>query len=383
MPTYALRIPPKSIVQVIRTETARAQGQPELYINAYRDYVIDEDYDTRRYAPADQSRYSQVISESVLNIEARLERNYWVLAVVVHQDLGLRVVDDENALLGATLTLDEFDAALRSAPATAVSVRLEASTFQAKAHFEEWWAEMMKQTADPAPATAGNSEEIVPAAARAAQDAANQPADRAWNSLVREVVGVLANADALDTAVDELERCGFTPAGISVLGAEQARERLGRLYRSVADIEDASDAPQAAFVSRDSRVEVEAAAVAWPFMIGGLAGAGAVVASGGILAGAIAATILGGAVGGGLGALVSRAVAHRHAQTIADQLALGGLVLWVRVPNDAAERQAIEALGRVGARDIHAHTVQRAWGPRDRPLAEAQVDPFLDKDLLA
>lgn len=383
MPTYALRLAPEQIVGVLGTEIARTHGQPELYIDAYRDYVIDEDYKPTAAQPADGSEYDAVTSESVLNVEARLEQNYWVLAVVVHQDLGLRVVDDENALLGAPLTLEEFASALQAAPANAVSVRLDASTPQAKAHFDSWWASVTGQTEVAAAGVSALAAADPPAARpteAAASAAAEPPVARPWTYLVREVVGVLPDADALEAAVDELERAGFSPAGISVLGADRARERLGRAYRSVLQAEDDSDAPQAAFVSEDTRVEGEAAAVAVPFMIAGMAGAAAVVASGGILAGAIAATILGGAVGGGLGGLLAQAVAERHAKRIAAQIASGGLVLWVSVPNDAAEQQAIAVLNRIGAHDVHVHTIQRSWGPRNRPLADVQVDPFLEAD---
>lgn len=391
MPTYALRLAPEQVVGVLRTEIARTHGQPELYIDAYRDYVIDEDYKQPPGQPADGSEYDAVTSESVLNVEARLERNYWVLAVVVHQDLGLRVVDDENALLGAPLTLEEFATALQAAPASAVSVRLDASTPQAKAHFDSWWASVTGQTEAEAAGVSVLAATDPPAArptgtaaaGAAAPAAAGPPVARPWTYLVREVVGVLPDADALEAAVDELEHAGFSPAGISVLGTERAGGRLGRAYRSVLQAEDDSDAPQAAFVSEDTRVEGEAAAVALPFMIAGMAGAAAVVASGGILAGAIAATILGGAVGGGLGGLLAQAVAQRHAKRIAAQIASGGLVLWVSVPNDAAEQQAIAVLNRIGAHDVHVHTIQRSWGPRNRPLANVQVDPFLEADLPA
>ncbi len=56
----------------------------------------------------------------VLNVEARLEQNYWVLSVIVHQDLGLQVIDDENALLGVPLTLEEFANALHAASRASV-----------------------------------------------------------------------------------------------------------------------------------------------------------------------------------------------------------------------------------------------------------------------
>jgi hypothetical protein len=103
----------------------------------------------------------------------------------------------------------------------------------------------------------------------------------------REAVGVFDNADALEAAVDELEISGFDRAAISVLASDKTvKDRLGRLYRSVAEIVDDPRAPLAAFVSKDSRVEGEAATVGVPLFIGGIAGGLAVVASGGALAAA-------------------------------------------------------------------------------------------------
>jgi hypothetical protein len=32
---------------------------------------------------------------------------------------------------------------------------------------------------------------------------------------------------------------------------------------------------------------------------------------------------------------------------------------------------------KAGARDIHVHDIEREWTLKDRPLSEAQFDPFL------
>jgi VIT1/CCC1 family predicted Fe2+/Mn2+ transporter len=199
-----------------------------------------------------------------------------------------------------------------------------------------------------------------------------------WTYRARETVGVFADPDALEAAVDALERAGFDRAAISVLASEETvRERVGHLYRSAAEAADDSRAPQAAFVSRHSRVEGKAAAVGIPFQIGGFAGAYAVVAGGGTLAAAIAATILGGAVAGGLGALLAHAVARHHAERVREQLARGGLVLWVGTPDAEAEKRALEVLQKCGASAVHVHTIEREWGVKDRPLQDAQLDPLL------
>jgi VIT1/CCC1 family predicted Fe2+/Mn2+ transporter len=197
----------------------------------------------------------------------------------------------------------------------------------------------------------------------------------------REAVGVFADPDALEAAVDELEIAGFDRAGISILASDQkVMERVGHLYRSAAEAAGDPRAPQGAFISRHSRSEGEAAFVGIPFYVGGFAGAWAMVVAGSTLAAAIAATILGGAVGAGLGALLAHAVARHHADRVHEQLEQGGLVLWVSTPDEAAERRALAALQKCGAASVHIHTVQRQWGPKDRPLGDAQLDPFLEPD---
>ena len=194
----------------------------------------------------------------------------------------------------------------------------------------------------------------------------------------REVVGVLAAPNELERAIDDLELAGFDRADISVLATDgKLKERIGHLYRSVADVVDDGKTPQTAFASRESRIEGEAAAVGVPFQIGGFAGAAAVVAAGGTLAAAIAALILGGALAGGVGALLALAVARRHAESVREQLALGGLVLWVRTPDETSEKRAFAVLQKSGAKLVHVHSIEREWGPKDRSF---QFDPFLEPD---
>lgn len=197
----------------------------------------------------------------------------------------------------------------------------------------------------------------------------------------REAVGVFADPDALEAAVTALESAGFDRAAISVLGAaSKVRDRIGRLYETVREIEDDPRVPRAAFISRGSRLEGAAAAVVAPFYLGGLTGAAAIVASGGALATAIAGTILAGAASGGLGALLVYAVARHHAAQIASQVTRGGLVLWVGVRADADAERALTILRQSGGTDVHLHEVSKAWEAADRPLSKARVDPFLEPD---
>lgn len=193
----------------------------------------------------------------------------------------------------------------------------------------------------------------------------------------REAVGVFANPDALEAAVGELEVSGFPRAAISVLASdEKVRERVGRLYRTVGEIEDDRHAPQTGFVSKDSLEGGEAAAVGIPCYLGAVA-AVAFIASGGALAVTIAAAVAGGVGGAGLGALLARAISHHHRDHILAQLAQGGMVLWVNVGDAAAERRALQILTKAGGDDVHVHDIQREWTLKDQPLSDVQPDPFL------
>jgi hypothetical protein len=200
----------------------------------------------------------------------------------------------------------------------------------------------------------------------------------------REVVGVFASAEALDGAIQELGFAGVNRAAISVLGVAAPRHgHVDAIYRSAQAISDDPLAQQAAFISRGSLAEAGAVAIAGPLMIGGFTGAWAVAAAGGALLTAIGATVMGGALGAGLGALVCHAVSRRHAAKIEAELAGGGLILWVRTPDRAAEIRAFGVLSRCGGASVHAHTIDRPWGSADMPLHDFQPDPLLENDALS
>lgn len=338
MTTYSLRIRPEEVVRLIRTERATEEGQPEFYEDAWEDYVIEEDYDRSAYGLHDGYKYDLVSIEAELNIEPRLEQDYWVLSVLVHKDLGPQIIEDENALVGAELTLDEFEERFLKPHDAATSVRLETQTPRAKAHFDQWWGELnARHPQEPR----GGIVNLVETSGMCGEGNRSwHTANKTnWSYRTREAIGAFSDPDALEAAVDELERSGFDRTCISVLGTgKETVKRLGRLYDRVAEVEDDGRAPRTAPASRASRVEGEAASVAIPLYVGGFAGAAAVIASGGTLAAAVGATILGGTTGAGLGAILAYAVARRHAKNVEEQLAQGGMVLWVAVRNLAACR---------------------------------------------
>ncbi|MGH7044139.1 MAG: hypothetical protein ACREFY_18705 [Acetobacteraceae bacterium] len=206
------------------------------------------------------------------------------------------------------------------------------------------------------------------------------PETQAATYAAREVVGVVPSTDTLQAVVDALLLAGFDRAAISVLASDaSAQQQLKSLYGTIGEATDDGAAPHAAFVSSESRNEGAAAAVGVPFYIASVAGAAVVVASGGVLAAAIAAALASGAAGAGLGALLAGALSKQHTDSVADQLARGGLVLWVGVREKVAEERALAVLQRFNATQVHVHIVDRSWGAEDTPLHGVHPDPFLER----
>jgi hypothetical protein len=180
----------------------------------------------------------------------------------------------------------------------------------------------------------------------------------------REAVGVFVDPEALEAAVQRLVAAGFDRGTLSVLGSEdEIAKHFGHLYYRVEAIADDARAPRTSFASAGARLRKEMAAVVFPLYIGGLAGLAAVVASGGALAVAIAGIIVGSAAGAGVGGFLANAIADHHRHEIEEQLARGGLVLWVKVVDPEAERHALAILKRSHAGDVHVHQI-----PQEHPI---------------
>jgi hypothetical protein len=174
----------------------------------------------------------------------------------------------------------------------------------------------------------------------------------------REAVGVFHDYESLEKAADELESSGFNNADLSLLAGEHAvEEKLGHKYERVEEVEDDPDAPRTAYIERESVGDAKGVLTGGLAYVGAVAAAGALVASGGTLAGALAAAAMAGGASGLVGSVLADLVGNRHARNIEDQLARGGLILWVRTPDTAAEVKAIGILNRHGAEDVHIHSL--------------------------
>ncbi len=182
--------------------------------------------------------------------------------------------------------------------------------------------------------------------------------DTAPKETLREAVGVFDNAEALESAVDELLSSGFNRAEISLLASEKAvEEKLGHKYSRVQELEDDTRVPRTAFLSTASLGDAEGGLIGGLLYVGAVAAAGVIVASGGTLATAIIGAVAAGSMGAGIGEVLVALIQHQHAKHLHEQLDKGGLLLWVWTRDEDHEQRATEILSRHSAHDVHVHDV--------------------------
>jgi hypothetical protein len=175
---------------------------------------------------------------------------------------------------------------------------------------------------------------------------------------VREVVGIFASSGDLQMAIDDLLSAGFDRMDLSLLASAAAvDEKLSHRFVKVETIADDQSLPRAAYVSPEAIGDAEGGVIGALMYIGAMTAAGVVVASGGTLAALVTAVVAAGGGGGLIGAILAKWIGSHHAHYLQDQLERGGLLLWVRAPDIAAERRAIDILQRHSGLDVHGHTL--------------------------
>jgi hypothetical protein len=171
-----------------------------------------------------------------------------------------------------------------------------------------------------------------------------------------EAVAVFDTVEALEAAIDDLRMAGFSRADISLLGDEETMSRkLGRSYRATRTLEDDPDAPREAYVSKEAIGAAEGALIGMPAYVASLATLGLMIPAGAGIAAAITVAALAGGAGAAIGGLLARRVGKDHADRLEQQIAHGGLLLWVRTIDTAHEEKATAILTRHGGRDVHVH----------------------------
>jgi len=174
----------------------------------------------------------------------------------------------------------------------------------------------------------------------------------------REAVGVFADAASLQSAVDELLAAGFPSEALNLLASEEAVEaKLGHRYQKVSELEDDPAAPRAAYAPLE---ETERATIGAFGLLGALGATGVVAASGGGLAVALLAAGLGAGTWGLFGELLAKFLGGEHAENVTEQIAHGGLLLWVRCADPEQETSAQDILERHSGKDVHVHSLPAA-----------------------
>ena len=175
---------------------------------------------------------------------------------------------------------------------------------------------------------------------------------------VPEAVGVFDSFETLQAAIYDLRMAGFSRLDISLLGGKEAmKEKLGSSYWHAADLEDNPDAPRAAFVSEEAMGELEGALGGGFFFLGSAIAMMAMLTPASTVATSIAAIAIGGGPAAVLGTLLARRADQHHKDYYADQIANGGILLWVRTVDSAKEDLAVKILKGHSGKDVHVH----AW----------------------
>ena len=177
-------------------------------------------------------------------------------------------------------------------------------------------------------------------------------------SRIREAVGMFHDPHALNGAISELAGAGVDRAEMSILAREGYLD--GDLAKPYADMRRAEDDPaaprHAIYADTDVR-QGRTLLTSMASVIAALAASGAVVMTGGAALPAIAAAIGAGGGVGAIGALIGKHAGDEQQKYLDEQLAHGGILLWVKIADPANESRIRAILMRHAAADVHARDV--------------------------
>lgn len=190
-------------------------------------------------------------------------------------------------------------------------------------------------------------------------------------TVVREVAGIVRTPEILENVVEALELAGFDRADIDIMAdVATIHKRFGTMFVPLEEFADVPGAPRRGFIHRDDISTVRSEAFAVLFYVGATVAAMGIVASGGSLAAALAAAAAAGTASGSLGALAARYLGRDRAKLIETMIMRGGLVLWVRVRSEKAERRAEQIMRDGGAEAVRVHEITLDKRLSDLPLAD-------------
>jgi hypothetical protein len=175
---------------------------------------------------------------------------------------------------------------------------------------------------------------------------------------IREVVAIFGSREALENAIEDLLSNGFDRTQLSLLADQEVvEETLGHPVGDVHTLADDPEAPRSEPLERPDVGNVAGVAVGSPAAFAALAAAGIVAMTGGAFAGvAVAALAAGGGVGA-LGAFLAKRYTDEVAHDFEEQIAHGGIVMWVNLREPAQEQRAREILTRHSKEKVWLHEV--------------------------
>jgi hypothetical protein len=185
-------------------------------------------------------------------------------------------------------------------------------------------------------------------------------ADVVPNTGNREALGLFNDFNSMQEAIKELEATAFPRDAISILGHRHILEERYGVAQSSNNPYAAEDDP---YAPRTAPVRSEEQTIGASVLVGCAAYIGVVAAGLMIGPASVPITLMAIALGGGGGAAVAAALVsrlkHQYDVDIHEQIAKGGLLLWVRTPTPERETLACDILMRHNAHDVHVHEIPR------------------------
>lgn len=172
---------------------------------------------------------------------------------------------------------------------------------------------------------------------------------------VREAVARFDDPERLEAAISALQSHGFDRAEISFIAREGFMgEHATAPTASRRAAEDATVERQAPVESTDVR-QGRTLGTSLAAVMAAFAAAGFTVATGGAAALALGLAAAAGIGVGAVGATVGMSAGAGERHFIDEQLASGGVLVWVRTRDAVAEERALRILREHGGSEIHLH----------------------------
>ena len=169
---------------------------------------------------------------------------------------------------------------------------------------------------------------------------------------IQEVVGVFSSAEDLQDTIRDLEGTAFPRQDISVMGSrDELVEAFGEKTVNPLMAMDDDSTPREAPARPEEETIGAAALVGIPAYVGAM---GLALASGAVAFPAIiGAAIIGGIGGGSVGVVLNKLFGTRATRHIEEQIQKGGLLLWVRAPDEKRQSLAMQIMRNHNAHDVH------------------------------